>query len=118
VFSLGLYQRALCPLGFYNVPFVIWSRSKMHFLPALCPLSNHLKYLTRQGFLPWDSECFESHYAPHLNKFLARTVMHRDVTAMHGDVTVMHGDVTVMHGDVTVMHGDVTVMHGDVTVMD
>jgi len=39
-----------CALWASNVPFVVWSRSKICPLPALCPLitsSNQLNYLTR-----------------------------------------------------------------------
>jgi len=55
------------PLSEGTVPLV-----EMCPLPALCPLryfSNHLKYLTRQGFtgLP---KGYESHYSPLFNKFL------------------------------------------------
>ena len=66
-----------CALWASNVPFVVWSRSKICPLPALCPLitsSNQLNYLTRQGFPGFLNNYYESHYALFLNKFLVRAL--------------------------------------------
>jgi len=46
----GLYRRALCPLGFQCALCGLVWKQDVPFANPLITFSNHLKYLTRQGF--------------------------------------------------------------------